>query len=51
MIELKNYIVTEILHEGTAVVVCRAVRRRDGSAVIIKTFRSESPPPRDVDQM
>ena len=51
MIELKNYIVTEILHEGATAVVCRAVRRRDGSAVIVKTFRSESPPPRDVERL
>jgi serine/threonine protein kinase len=49
MVALKNYIVTEYLHESLGRGVSLGVRRCDGAMVIIKTPPSESPSSRDVE--
>ena len=51
MVVLKNYIITETLDESASMVVYRGVRRHDGAAVIIKTLRSDSPAPQDIEHL
>ncbi len=45
MFTLPGYRITDPLHEGSQTVVLRAVRERDGAAVLLKTVRADTPTP------
>ena len=51
MITPDLYTITATLHEDAAVGLYRGVRQRDGIPVIIKSLRSETPAPRELERL
>src|SRR5262249_30440864 len=48
MLELKDYAVGELVHEGPGTIVFRGTRKKDNLPVILKTLRHEYPSPKDT---
>src|SRR5215216_5650699 len=47
----EHYTITESLHEGTTATLARGLRTHDGSPVIIKTLRADTPSPRSLERL
>src|SRR5579859_5586844 len=51
MATLEHYTITESLHEGVTTTLARGLRIQDGTPVIIKTLRADTPAPRDLERL
>jgi predicted ATPase/signal transduction histidine kinase/DNA-binding NarL/FixJ family response regulator len=47
----EHYTITESLHEGATLTLARGLRTHDGTPVIIKTLRADTPSPRSLERL
>src|SRR5689334_7227169 len=51
MTTLEHYTITECLHEGATATLARGLRTHDGTPVIIKMLRADTPSPRALERL